>query len=559
MADELPSNTGVESAHQPRWRERVGRASRLASIGRGARTGGLLASVVIAALILLLIVIDIAVDGPLRTRMEQELNARLRGYQVAVGAADFHVLGFGLDLNRVVIVQTANAEPPVARLPRVSASIQWRALLSGRVVADVEFERPVVYIDRTHAQTEAADRVPATARGWQEALQALYPFKINLLRVDSGTLTYVDSERARPLELTGVHFRADNIRNIRSRARTYPSDLQLTATVFRSGRLSVVGHADFLATPHAGVQADLDLDSIPLDYFGPVAERYNIRIRNGTLSAAADAEYAPSIKSLRVRRLDLRRLHADYVHRAATAPLERQRAQRAQRAAAKVSNEPGLLLKIDSAHMSPSEVGFVNQAQTPPYRLFVAGTTLEAKNLSNQRVEGTAVVRLRGKFMGSGDLDATATFMPDKRGPNFALATRMEGADAAAMNDLLRAHGGFDVVAGVFSLYAEVSVRNGIVRGYIKPFFQNLDVYDARQDREKGMLRKIYERIVGGIAEILENRPREEVATKADIWGRVEDPDSSVLQIIAGLIRNAFFEAILPRFEREIGLIRRGR
>jgi len=217
------------------------------------------------------------------------------------------------------------------------------------------------------------------------------------------------------------------------------------------------------------------------------------------------------------------------------------------------------LLRVETAKMSSSVIGFVNQAQNPPYRLFLAGATLEAKNLSNQRAEGVAAVRPRGTFMASGDLDATATFKADKKGPDLDLAVRIEGTEATALNDLLRAHGGFDVVAGTFSLYSELSVKNGIVRGYVKPFFRNLDVYDARQDREKGVLRKIYEGIVGGIARILENRPRDEVATKADLWGRVEDPQSSALQIIAGLVRNAFFQAILPRFEREAGLVRRGR
>jgi hypothetical protein len=32
----------------------------------------------------------------------------------------------------------------------------------------------------------------------------------------------------------------------------------------------------------------------------------------------------------------------------------------------------------------------------------------------------------------------------------------------------------------------------------------------------------------------------------------LDDPDSSILQIIVNLIRNAFFQAILPGFEQEV-------
>jgi hypothetical protein len=125
------------------------------------------------------------------------------------------------------------------------------------------------------------------------------------------------------------------------------------------------------------------------------------------------------------------------------------------------------------------------------------------------------------------------------------------------MNDLLRAYGKFDVVAGFFSVESQLRVKNRVVSGYIKPFFRNLDVYDKRQDKEKSAFRKLYEGLVGGVAKLLENVPRDEVATKAEIKGRVDSPETSTLQVIVRLIQNAFFQAILPGFDREVGRGRR--
>jgi hypothetical protein len=42
------------------------------------------------------------------------------------------------------------------------------------------------------------------------------------------------------------------------------------------------------------------------------------------------------------------------------------------------------------------------------------------------------------------------------------------------------------------------------------------------------------------------------VATQADISGKVADPESSTWEVVARLIQNAFFQAILPGFEREL-------
>ena len=36
-----------------------------------------------------------------------------------------------------------------------------------------------------------------------------------------------------------------------------------------------------------------------------------------------------------------------------------------------------------------------------------------------------------------------------------------------------------------------------------------MDVYDERQDRHKNVFRKLYEGVVGGVAKLLENVPRE--------------------------------------------------
>lgn len=51
---------------------------------------------------------------------------------------------------------------------------------------------------------------------------------------------------------------------------------------------------------------------------------------------------------------------------------------------------------------------------------------------------------------------------------------------------------------------------------------------------------------------VLENQPREEVATVADLSGTLDDPDTSTWEIVVRLVSNAFVKAILPGFEREI-------
>jgi hypothetical protein len=512
----------------------------------------------VAVPVVLLIALDRFLDEPIRRQVERRMNERLQGYSVSLAAADFHLIGLSLDLLDLVVVQQAHPDPPVARIPRLSASVQWRALLRGRVVADFVIDHPVVVLDLEHFRQERKDPVPVHQRGWQEALQAAYPFKINELKIVEGELTYNDPQPSPPIELSRVNFVARNIRNIVSEKNVYPSTISLEAVVFDQGRLYLDGRADFLATPHPGVRAELRVERVGLDYVKPIAARYNFTLGAGTLDADGTLEYAPDGGTLvHFRQVSLAGARIDYVHSARTKAAEKQQVRKTAEAARQVSNEPGILLRIDRARVQGT-FGFVNQAATPNYRVFLSETRLDVENLSNQRSEGTTVAKLVGKFMGSGPTTAEATFQPAKEGPDLDLLVRVENTDMRPMNDLLRAHGKLDVVRGVFSLYAEISVKKGRVTGYVKPLFRDLDVYDEHQDKHKGFFRKLYEGVVGGIARLLENKtPREEVATKAELAGTLDDPDASTWQIVVRLIQNAFFRAILPGLENELARLSR--
>ncbi|HPV84338.1 MAG TPA: DUF748 domain-containing protein, partial [Nitrospira sp.] len=196
--------------------------------------------------------------------------------------------------------------------------------------------------------------------------------------------------------------------------------------------------------------------------------------------------------------------------------------------------------------------GFVNQATNPSYRMFISGTELELENWSNQLSEGTARVRLAGMLMGSGMTNVTGAFRPEVESPDFDLSVKILKTPVKTLNQLLRAYGGIDATSGLFSVFSEVSVKNGAVNGYLKPLFKDVTVYDPRQDRDKGMLNQIYEKTINALASILKNAPRDEVAAKTDLSGTVENPQASTWELVLTLFQNAFFDAVLPGLEGKV-------
>jgi len=517
----------------------------------------IVAAVALVALVLVASVVALFfIDEPLRRYTEAKMNASLKGYRVTIGRLHFNPINFSLDLRDTTVVQNQHPDPPVAKIDRLYASVHWKALLHGKVVGDILIDHPVVFLNLPQARAEIDDPTPVKDKGWQNALQAIYPLKINELRISQGDITYQDDGPFKPLRVYELEVKASNIRNVRSEEGVYPSPMTLTARIFDTGSVSAEGWADFLAEPYAAVMADISLDSIGLDYFKPITSRYHVAIDKGALSANGQVEISPKFKSVKLWTATVDGIYLDYVQTAANTEAPKTAAKETLEAADE-SQDPGLQIRVDRLDIVKSNVGFVNKTANPSYRVFINDTNASLTNLSTLPTGETAVAEVRGKFMNSGPASLTFKLLPTRPGPDFDMAAQIDEADMRTMNDLLRAHGKFDVVAGRFSLYAELHAKDREISGYVKPLFQDMQVYDPSQDRDKSVVRKAYEAVVGKVSKMLENRSREEVATKVDISGRLDKPNTSIIDTIGGLAQNAFFKAILPGFDAQVRRTRR--
>ncbi|OGU04916.1 MAG: hypothetical protein A2075_02220 [Geobacteraceae bacterium GWC2_58_44] len=504
------------------------------------------------ALLLALFGASFLIDEPLRSSMEQKMNRDLKGYSVRLPGLHFQLLGLSLTLKGLAVVQQAHPETPVAYFPVIKASIHWREVLSGRLVAEFMLDRPDININLKQLHSEAASKVPLKERGWQRAVEEIYPLKINALTIKDASITYIDQDPKRPLVLSHLNLQASNIRNIDLPDQTYPSSFHLDTAIFGSGHGSIDGAANFLAQPYPGIKGRIKMEKVPVDYFKPVIARSNLSIDGGVLRASGSAEYSPKVKTAHLENLTIQGMKIDYVHTRRTAGAEKKRAVVVAKGARKLSNKPGLLIRADQVDLAACSLGIVNKAADKPYRVYLADTDMRLSNFSNQFSRGPAHARLKAKFMGSGRTTASADFRPEKGGPDLDLFVKIEDSQLTALNDVLRALGDFDVSAGVFSLVTEIHIKNDAISGYMKPFFKDMKVYDRRQDKGRSISHQMYEMLVGGVATILENRPHQEVATFVTVSGSVKDPETSRWQIVVQLIKNAFFKAILPSFEKSV-------
>lgn len=180
----------------------------------------------------------------------------------------------------------------------------------------------------------------------------------------------------------------------------------------------------------------------------------------------------------------------------------------------------------------------------------------EAKGLTNARAQGTglpATFNATGRAMGHAGLKVEMRLAPLAESPTFDLNAELTGLRLAELNDFWRAYANVDVEKGTFGLYTEAAAADGRFKGYVKPVMKDLKILDL-EDEEDGPLKLMWEAVVAGVSEVLENQPREQTATQIPIEGRVENPKAGIWPTVGILLKNAFLEALRPSLNRSIGI-----
>jgi hypothetical protein len=505
----------------------------------------------VGVIVIAVFIASFFVDGIMRPRIEAQMNSKLKGYHVTLGHAHLQLLTLRLTLKRLIVVQNAHPRPPVAELPLMRFRIHWTELLWLRVVANVGMWDPKIHIDQAQFTTEAKSKTSLREKGWQDALQSVYPFKINRFAIRNGDVTYIDPG-SRPLHLTNLNFVTDNIRNIHEPNNVYPSLFTAQTVVFDKGRLSLDGRANYLMKPFPGMVTHYVLSGAPLSAVTPASRHVNLAIKGGTLSSEGNIEYSPKVTNVDVRSATIDSVDLTYVHARQTEVAEKQRINKVGKAIEKENNRPAVYIKLHELAIHNSRLAFNDETSDPAYMLFIANTNMTLTNLSNHEEHGQSRVDLTGKFMGSGVTRVYGIFVASGSGPEFATNIEILNTDVTALNPLLRAHGRFDVAQGLFTVYAQLGVKNNRMNGYVKPMFSNLKVYDYQKDKNKGVLQQAKKMIIGAAAHVFKNRQTQKVATQVNLNGTLKNPNVSTWEAFVEVVRNAFIQAILPGFDHEV-------
>lgn len=205
-------------------------------------------------------------------------------------------------------------------------------------------------------------------------------------------------------------------------------------------------------------------------------------------------------------------------------------------------------ITINKLQVNRGTFKYLDRSANPDVNLFMDSLQLTAHNLANvdeksERLPST--VSLTGTSIGGGKLKGDMKINILKEMPDFDVNMELLGVNLTSLNGFITEYGKFDVERGTLNMYSEMSLNNGIIKGYAKPFIKNLKVLDWKKDKEKkgGVLQAAKEAVIGLFGKVVENPKRKTIATKVELEGNINNPKTSSWQTFLGVLKNAFIKA----------------
>lgn len=440
----------------------------------------------------------------------------------------------------------------MAEIPQVKVTIRFLPLFTGKINVNLQIEDPQLAATSQQIDsilhTPKQEEVKQQAVAWQDTMRKLMPIHISL-SLSNGEVRYHSDPHVDPIQLHQLEIMAANITNRPPENEPYPSELRVTAHLTDNAEVALEGHVDLLAKPRPRMDGDLRVEHVTLPTLRPLIGQYNVQLRQGAFHMTGHVNYSSPTTVVDIHDVVLADAQIDYIHTAQTKDKETHRAKKGAENVKDVHKDPSIVVKVSHGKILHSDVGFIDKATSPDYRVFLSDMNLDLSNFSNRPEDGMGKVKLTGKFMGSGPLVITGSFRPEKPNPDFDVQVRIVKAQVTALNKLLEAYGHMDTKQGTFAFFSDMTVKNNRIQGYVKPFLKDVEVYDPEQDTDRHTLKKLYEAVVNDVLRLFASTSTGRVATETDMSGPVEHPHASTWQILEKLVQNAFFKAILPGFE----------
>lgn len=164
--------------------------------------------------------------------------SEIDGYQGSIEGVDIDLYRGAYGIRGLALEKVnENVPVPFVDISRIDLSVQWKALIHGRIVGEIELLNPVLNFTADSAEITQG----GSETDWTQPIQELIPLEINRFAIINGTVTYKDFGSTPKVELVldSLQAEATNLRNITGKEGTLPSSITAKANSIGGGSLEL--------------------------------------------------------------------------------------------------------------------------------------------------------------------------------------------------------------------------------------------------------------------------------------------------------------------------------
>jgi hypothetical protein len=192
--------------------------------------------IILLVVVALFGVARLVLPSQLRDYVNRTLD-RNQLYEGRIGNVEVHLLRGAYSIHDVKISQrTGNVPVPLLAAKTVDFSIQWNALMHGRIVGQFTMQEPELNFVASSDQNEAQTGAGAP---WLQIIRDLFPFKINSAIIQEGSVHFRAFKSDKPVDVYLSHLNAtiDNLSNIRDETNPLVTKVQASAVAMDHAQL----------------------------------------------------------------------------------------------------------------------------------------------------------------------------------------------------------------------------------------------------------------------------------------------------------------------------------
>ncbi len=212
-------------------------------------------------------------------------------------------------------------------------------------------------------------------------------------------------------------------------------------------------------------------------------------------------------------------------------------------------------IKLNRFQIIEGKINLVNIISTPATDVTFANFNAELTNISNVEDKDvllpTPVVATANVEGLGGNFDFKAHMNLLKTIPDFEYDMRLIDMQAVKLNPMAEHFANLNFEKGQVSLISEMAVQNGKLKGYLKPIGNDIQIFQFNEEKKRTLSRFFTELFADTGKVILNNKKKDQVASRIPLEGTLENTSSDFWPILFSSLKNAYIEAFQKTVEEK--------